>query len=148
MDGNAGLCSHSSPQMYSQSHSLHLLPMLLALQVAVPYPCSQQGGNEAPHIPPSLTADTWGACPPTQRQLIKAVFLHLSPSLLMPTNCAIHIYDSSFSNTRASGTAQKYFSVAHNYIKGASHRLKVDLRHKCPKQICMLEQQHSPVAEM
>lgn len=45
-------------------HSLLLLPMLLALQVAVPYPCSQQGGNEALHIPLSLTAEIWGACPP------------------------------------------------------------------------------------
>lgn len=129
-------------------HSLHLLPMLSALQVAVPYPCSQQGGNEASHIP-LLTADTWGACPPTQRQLIKAVFLNLYPPPCSCQQIVPSIFMTSVFQTQGLLKQHKsIFSVVHNHVKGASYKPKVDLRHKCPKQIFILEQQHSPVAEM
>lgn len=106
--------------------SLHLLPLLLALQLAVPYSCSQEGGNEASHIP-SLTADTWGACPPTQRQLIKAVFLNL---YCLPCSCQQIVpsifMTSVFQTQELLEQHKSIFSLAHNYVKGASHRPKVD----------------------
>lgn len=76
-------------------HSLHLLPVLLALQVAVPYPSSLQQSNEASH---TSLSHSWhmGCLSSAQRQLIKEFSLIFTPFLLMPTNCAIHIYDQFF----------------------------------------------------
>lgn len=71
-------------------HSLHLLPMLSALQLAVLIPAHSREVMKHP-TSPSLTADTGGACPPTQRQLIKAFALIFTP-LLAHANKLCHPY--------------------------------------------------------
>lgn len=150
-DGAAGICSPSSSQLYSQPRPIHCMscPFCRLCRWLFLIPAHSRELMKHPSSP-SLAADTWGACSPTQRQLIKAVFLNLYPP--PPCSCQ-QIVPSIFMTPvfQTQGLLEQHksiFSVAQNYVKGASHRPKVDLRHKCPKQICILEQQHSPVAEM
>lgn len=79
-DGDAGPRSPLQPQPYSRPplHSLHLLPGLRALQAAVPHQPHAHSREVMRHpTSPFRAANAWGACPPTQRQLIKGVFLNL-----------------------------------------------------------------------
>lgn len=51
----------------------------------------------------------------------------------MPTNCAIHIYDFSFSNARASETAQKYFFCGPQPCKRGQPQTQGRLEAQVPK---------------
>lgn len=115
------------------------LPGPPALQAAVPHQPHAHSREVMRHPTSPFPGCQHMGCTSPNTELIKAVFLNLC----LPPCSRQQIVPSIFMTPVFPQTPElreqhkSISSVAHDYTKGASHRPKVDLRHKHPKQRCI-----------